>query len=125
MDTLRKEQLRRAKRRQREKEREAGLVLYQLKLPADLLDKMKTGMSDDLFPRKLYGFLEREIIEVDHFPSLKLLCWNRHTRLLTRKEAFDLYERNWRHVDANAMTELERQLVNELKNEYGQGVLNV
>ena len=125
MNTHRNEQLRQAKRRQREKDRAAGLVLYQLKLPAHLLDKVKKGLSDEWFTEKFCSLLKHEIIVIEDFPGLKLLCWNLQTKLLTRKEAFELYERNWRHLELNALTARENQFIDELKIEYGRGVLNV
>jgi hypothetical protein len=125
VNARRKEQLRQAKRRQREKDRDAGLVLFQFKLPARLLDKVKKGLSNESFTEKFYDLLKHEIIVIEDFPALQLLCWNLRTRLLTRKEAFDLYERNWRHIELSSLTTHENQFIDELKIEHGQGVLNV
>ena len=66
-----------------------------------------------------------EIIPND-FPELKSLVWNRDpARAIPAKEAFALYERNWRFVDADKLTERELQLIQELTEAYGNGVLLV
>jgi hypothetical protein len=36
-------------------------------------------------------------------------------------EAFLLYDRNWRHVDEDAIAEPERKLIEELEREFGAG----
>jgi hypothetical protein len=44
--------------------------------------------------------------------------------IMTREEAWDLYESNWRFVDLADMAADERQLIEQLKQEFGQGVVN-
>lgn len=49
------------------------------------------------------------------FPELKLLVWNRDAaRPIPAEEAFELYERNWRFVDAEHLTTREAELIREL-----------
>lgn len=36
-------------------------------------------------------------VEVESYPSLDLLCWNLATPRITRRDAFAIYERNWRY----------------------------
>ena len=56
------------------------------------------------------------------FPELGLLAWNRDaTRPIARQEAFELYDRNWRHVDAEHLTAREAALIDELTQEFGHG----
>lgn len=43
---------------------------------------------------------------------------------MTRAEAFQLYECNWRHVDQNGMGAKERDLIVQLAQEHGNGVIN-
>ena len=65
-------------------------------------------------------------IRLADFAQLKRLAWQLHGAAeITPKEALDLYERNWRHVDRQAMDEDERELVTMLVNELGQGRLLV
>jgi hypothetical protein len=65
------------------------------------------------------------MIEIDRYPNLALLCWNRALRCIDEREALALYERNWRLVDAAGMPEHERALLNRLVTEFGNGVLLV
>lgn len=65
--------------------------------------------------------LGRQIVPAD-FPELKRLVWNRDpTRSVDAEDAFRLYERNWRFVEVEALTERERQLINALEDEFGGG----
>lgn len=66
-----------------------------------------------------------EIIPND-YPQLKSLLLDREpTCPISAKEAFALYERNWRFVDVRKLSEDETQLVRELAAVYGHGVLLV
>ena len=123
-DELRLKQLRSAKKRQRDREKADGYGLYQIKLPTGLIEKLKAGMKDENFVSRLYEFIDAEIIDVRDYPTLKLLCWNRGQPLLTRKQAFQIYEGNWRHVDESKMDQGELNLLATLKTELGQGVIN-
>jgi hypothetical protein len=60
------------------------------------------------------------------FPELRMLVWNRDdARPIAPDEALALYERNWRYVDAEHMTEREAKLVEYLVEEFGNGLLLV
>ena len=121
----RAEQLRHAKRAQRERARARGLVHYQIELPRDLAERLKAGVRQADFVSRLKALLQETVIAVDDYENLKALCWNRSERYLAGAEAFRLYERNWRHVDAKSMSIAERALIARLKERYGNGVLNV
>lgn len=45
--------------------------------------------------------------------------------MISEVEALSLYERNWRFVDQAAMPAHERELVERLVRDYGNGVLLV
>ena len=124
MDTRRAEQVRTAKRRQRQRDRIDGWRLYQLKLPAELCERLKAGMREAAFVDRLHAFLRRELLLVDDYPALKLLCWNRRIRYITRRDAFALYERNWRFVDPAGAPKRERMLIDDLAREFGNGLIN-
>jgi len=124
MLTQRKLQLRSAKRRQRLKERDAGLDLYQIRLPVPICNRLRTGMQDPEFVQRLQDYIAHEIIEAAVFPNLALLIWNRDVEYLTRKDAFQLYERNWRHIDEKNIPAHERALIDQLNQEFGRGVIN-
>lgn len=58
------------------------------------------------------------------YPELALLVWNRDPkRPMAARDAFALYERNWRFVDVERMTPEERRLLARLTAVYGNGVL--
>lgn len=91
------EQLRAAKRAQRE--REAGLVLAPLRLPAPLAAQVMFAARQPGFAAALSAFLHAKTVETSRFPQLKLLCWNRRSPLLSAADAWSLYERNWRFIE--------------------------
>ena len=65
------------------------------------------------------------IVLADH-AQLRQLAWQLPgVTVLTPPEALQLYERNWRHVDAAAMDAGERELVATLVREVGGGRLLV
>lgn len=69
--------------------------------------------------------LPRTLIPAE-FPELRELAWNRDvTRPIPAKEAFALYERNWRFVDKDGLTDREARLIRELAKEFGHGVMLV
>lgn len=50
-------------------------------------------------------------IALDQYPQLRALAWQVHgTDTLTPAEAFDIYERNARHLDLKALSPLEHDL---------------
>ncbi len=68
---------------------------------------------------------ERMIVPAE-FPELKALVWNRDpAREIPAKEAFALYERNWRFVDREHLNENEAHLIEELAHAFGHGRLLV
>jgi hypothetical protein len=121
----RAEQLRRAKRAQRERKRALGLVHYQIELSRADAELLKAGVRQPDFAQRFKAFLDDTVIAVDDYDNLKTLCWNRRARFLGAEEVFRLYERNWRHVDRGNMTQAERALIARLADRFGNGVLNV
>jgi len=45
--------------------------------------------------------------------------------VLKRQDAFALYERNWHFVDEHALLPRERELIEQLTRQFGNGVMNV
>lgn len=63
-----------------------------------------------------------EMVVPKDFPEPGMLVWNRDpARPIARREAFELYERNWRHVDAEHLTAAEARLIDEPTDEFGHG----
>ncbi len=64
------------------------------------------------------GFPAR--IRLADYPQLRQLAWQvQGTDALTPTEALNIYERNWRHVDVNALEARERQLIEALRLAFG------
>ena len=65
-------------------------------------------------------------VRVGDYPQLRQIGWQlRDDTELTEEEALHLYERNWRHVDRDAMDEREREFVQHLADVYSHGRLLV
>ena len=63
-----------------------------------------------------------EAIVPDSYEGLRRLVWNRDpARAIPLAEVFALYERNWRHIDQDALTCAERRLVAVLTERFGHG----
>lgn len=65
------------------------------------------------------------MIDVDRYPQLSLLAWNRVNRMVAPEEAFSLYERNWRLVWVADLTPEEKDLIRMLRQTVGKGVMRV
>ncbi|HZF14966.1 MAG TPA: hypothetical protein VE046_03390 [Steroidobacteraceae bacterium] len=120
----RKEQLRRAKRGQRERDANAGLRLVQLKLPDAVARKLAVAARAPGFGDMLDRLLGQAVIRISDYPFLKQIAWNRADDHVLAREAWGLYERNWRFVDPAALTAPERTLIEQLKQQYGAGILH-
>lgn len=121
----RREQIRIAKRAQRQRDRDAGLILCQVKLRKEAAEQLRHAVAIPGFDTELEKFLGDSIVEVRKFPNLQLLSWNRVDPFLTDRDAFGLYERNWKFVDTKNMTDEERELIRRLTEKWGRGVMNV
>ena len=119
------EQVRVAKQAQRERDRAAGLALCQVKLGKDVAERLRQAVAIPGFDAELEKFLGEAVVEVDKYPNLKLIAWNRVDSLLTARDAFALYERNWKFVDTKNMGAAERELIRRLTETWGHGVMNV
>jgi len=124
-EDARRERLRGAKRAQRERDRQAGLVACQVKLPAPTARRLRGALSIPGFETTLARFLEDSVVDTEAYPSLRDLCWSRAGRYVTARDAFALYERNWRFVDHASLLPRERELIHRLAEQFGGGVLNV
>ena len=69
----RAEQLRRAKRAQRERDREAGMVLCQIKIRAATAAHLRNALAVPSFEDHLDAFLRETILDARRFPNLQLL----------------------------------------------------
>jgi hypothetical protein len=120
----RREQLRRAKRAQRERERARGLVSVQLRLPRATADKLAAARRDPRFVEQLDELLEQAVVRVADHPALSDIAWSVTARYLPARTAFALYERNWRFVDPARLTDRERALIERLAARFGHGIIH-
>lgn len=61
-------------------------------------------------------------VRLSDYPQLKQLAWQVHgAETLSPLEASDIYERNWRHMDKQALTVHEHQLIDALSLAFGSG----
>lgn len=60
-----------------------------------------------------------ETIAISKYPQLKNLSWQlKSSTELTQQEAWGIYSRNWRHLDTEALTAPEDQLIKYLKDKF-------
>lgn len=65
-------------------------------------------------------------VDVSQYPQLRRLAWNLAGGVgLTSQEALSLYERNWRHLDHDALTPQESAFIDHLVSTVGNGTLLV
>ncbi|MFC4127982.1 helix-turn-helix domain-containing protein [Nocardia rhizosphaerae] len=65
-------------------------------------------------------------IRIGDYPQLRAITWQLAASTeVTPKEALNLYERNWRHVDHAAMDAREKDFVDYLVDTVGGGLLLV
>jgi hypothetical protein len=120
----RAEQLRAAKRTQRVKEKRAGLAAVELRLPREDAARLRAAARASTFERSLDQFLGEIVLDLDRWPVLRSLAWNRAGRWIPAEDALALYERNWRFVEPDRLTAAEAALIERLKNRFGGGVVN-
>ena len=87
----------------------------QTKLKAGLGEESQAGSNTSVIPSE---------IKLTEYPQLKQLAWHIHgLDALTPIEAFGIYDRNWRHLDATSLTPLEKSLIDALKRADAAGEL--
>lgn len=66
-------------------------------------------------------------IRLGDYPQLRRLAWQvgNEATVLAPYEAMGLYERNWRHVDVEALSDREVALVRALGKAFGSGLPDV
>lgn len=60
-------------------------------------------------------------VPLQQYPELRRLAWQVSDDLkeLTAREAFGLYERNWRHLDVQRLSDQEKRLIHALQQAFG------
>lgn len=112
-------QLREAKRRQRARQRRAGIVAVQLELPVAQAERLRAARQAPGFRRALDAFLDAAVVDLHAWPGLRELAWNRRDRWIPADEALALYERNRRFLDEATLGRDERDLIARLRGRRG------
>ncbi|HKZ73054.1 MAG TPA: hypothetical protein VJ011_03260 [Steroidobacteraceae bacterium] len=76
------------------------------------------------FADALDAWLDSAVVSTERYPLLADLAWNRADRIMPAREAFELYERNWRFVDVSQLDPAERRLIQRLAEAFGKGLIN-
>lgn len=106
-------------------------VMAALGLAQDLVlvardDTYGRRLQDEQLLRKPATTKAPKKIRLADYPRLREIAWSTDpTASITPAEAFALYERNWRHLDRDAMDQKEQDLVARLTATVGKGVLLV
>ncbi len=80
---------------------------FGLVTPAELVESHHEVSREGWIPAR---------ISMKDYPQLNQLAWQVHgTETLSPIEAWQIYERNWRHMDEQALTEPERHLIDALR----------
>ena len=88
-------------------------VMSALGLELRLIDPNKSKKRETTAPTELNH--DTKILLSD-YPQLKKIAWQlKKTKTIQPKEALNLYERNWRHIDLNELTNKEREFIEHLK----------
>ena len=120
----RAEQLRRSQRAKRRRDRAAGLVTIQLKLPRATAEKLRALARGGDAAERLDELLENAVVRLADYPALSQIAWNRSEPLISARDAFGLYERNWRFVNPDRLDPAERELIDRLKEQFGAGLIH-
>lgn len=86
---------------------------FGLVAPAELIESHDVASREGWIPAR---------IRLTDYPQLRQLAWQVHgAETLSPTEAWDIYERNWRHVNEQALTVHEQQLIDALRLAFGGG----
>lgn len=65
-------------------------------------------------------------LRIDDYPQLKLIAWSRAAAgNIDERDAYALYERNWRFIEQHELTREEKVLIERLSHKFGNGLLHV
>lgn len=95
-------------------------------LRLQLADNRADIQADTQIATAARGPVAPECLRLADLPELRRLAWQLGPQAeLTPRQALDLYERNWRHLDRSAMTPHEQAVLDGLVHSVGGGRLLV
>ena len=88
------------------------IIALGLNLELSPLSQKKRSLLEKKLPRK---------IPLNQYPQLRRLAWQlKETQSVSPKEALEIYERNWRHIDIESIDSEERELIKQLLDAFGR-----
>ena len=93
-------------------------------MPDAVAEKLKVARADPMFLPALEALIDGFVVRVAEYPQLQDLAWNRRDSVLPARDAFRLYERNWRFVNVEQLDAHERELIDRLAGMFGHGIIN-
>ena len=85
---------------------------------------LKLELTDPLAPKSDPGPHSHKLsqkVRIYDYPQLKKLAWQlKDTVKISPKEALELYERNWRHVNLKEMNAHEQEFLDALLAAFGR-----
>lgn len=88
---------------------------------AEAADALKPCSETDRFQETSV----RTLVKLDDYPELKLIAWHVNAPQIDEEAAFAIYERNWRYIDHERLSDCEKALIEKLAERFGRGVMNV
>lgn len=67
--------------------------------------------------------MENNAIDRTMYPELDIILWDDHARFIPRQRAFYIYEIRFHFIEIDRLSDKEKQLIEDLSNEFGQGVM--
>ncbi|MCE1226793.1 MAG: helix-turn-helix domain-containing protein [Geobacteraceae bacterium] len=90
---------------------------FGLVAPVELIESHDAASQEGWIPAR---------IRLMDYPQLKQLAWQvQGTETLSPIEAWNIYDRNWRHMDQQALTMHEQKLIDALRLAFGGGEVRV
>ncbi|WED29057.1 hypothetical protein L3V77_24305 [Vibrio sp. DW001] len=75
-----------------------------------------------MYKPKTENVIDMGNINRTKYHELNQLLWDMHVKYIAPKTAFELYEKRWAYVDTTKLGKKEKQLIEMLTKEYGNGV---
>jgi hypothetical protein len=67
--------------------------------------------------------MDEELVDRELYPELNLLLWDERARFISKKRAFYIYETRFHFIERKHLTNKEKEFINSLANEFGNGFL--
>lgn len=67
--------------------------------------------------------MKHNAIDRTMYPELDIILWDDHARFIPRQRAFYIYETRFHFIEIDRLSDQEAQLIDDLSNEFGQGVM--